>query len=161
MKVVINTSWGGFGLSPKATKRLAELNGRKCYFYIHGRNENGQIDIYSNVLVSMTQATKEFLWTAYDVPNIDEVLPSDADWNILTVEEQQARSALYAKHSIESRHFESRADHKLIQVVEELGSLANGAYAKLKIVEIPDGIEYEIDDYDGMESVHEKHKVWS
>lgn len=28
-------------------------------------------------------------------------------------------------------------------------------------VEIPDGIEWELDEYDGLESVHECHRSWS
>lgn len=53
-----------------------------------------------------------------------------------------------------------RNDPLLVQVVEELGEEANADLAKLVIVEIPDGTEFEIDNYDGMESVHEKHRRW-
>ena len=53
-----------------------------------------------------------------------------------------------------------RSDERLIKVVEELGEEANGFAAKLKIVELPDGIGFEIDDYDGMESIHEVHRSW-
>jgi len=31
----------------------------------------------------------------------------------------------------------------------------------LKIVDIPDGVEWEIEEYDGMEWVAEKHRTWS
>lgn len=55
---------------------------------------------------------------------------------------------------------DNRADPLLIQVVEELGTRANGSCAELAIVEIPDGIEWEINEYDGSESVHEKHRSW-
>lgn len=54
-----------------------------------------------------------------------------------------------------------RNDPALVQVVEELGKAANGQHAKLKIVEVPDDVNYEIHDYDGRESVHEVHRVWS
>jgi hypothetical protein len=53
-----------------------------------------------------------------------------------------------------------RDDPNLIKVVEKLGGKANGRFAKLNIVEIPDGIDYEITDYDGRESVEEKHRSW-
>ena len=33
--------------------------------------------------------------------------------------------------------------------------------AELAIVEIPDGIEWEIDDYDGIETIAETHRTWS
>ena len=49
----------------------------------------------------------------------------------------------------------------LVDVVERLGKKANGESAELKVVEIPDGVEYEIDEYDGVESIHEKHRSWS
>ena len=48
----------------------------------------------------------------------------------------------------------------LIRAVKELGAKSWGTYAKLKVVNIPDGTEYEIDDYDGRESIHEKHRSW-
>ena len=36
----------------------------------------------------------------------------------------------------------------------------NIKHSKETIVKIPANVEYEIDDYDGMESIHEKHKSW-
>lgn len=57
--------------------------------------------------------------------------------------------------------FEFRTNLDLITAVEILGDEANGECAKLKIIEIPDGVEYVIEEYDGMEHVAEKHKTWS
>lgn len=54
-----------------------------------------------------------------------------------------------------------RDDPQFIQVVEELGSKANGQYAELKIVEIPDDVEWEIEEYDGNEHIAESHRTWS
>lgn len=54
-----------------------------------------------------------------------------------------------------------RDDPDLVAVVEEMGEKANGVCAKLKIVEIPDRTKWEIDEYDGLEEVHEKHQSWS
>ena len=53
-----------------------------------------------------------------------------------------------------------RDDPELIAVVEELGQTAGGRYAELIIIEIPDGVEYTIEDYDGIESIHEVHRSW-
>ena len=45
----------------------------------------------------------------------------------------------------------TRSNPQLIEVVEELGSRANGSYAALKIVEIPDDVDVVIEEYDGDE----------
>ena len=54
-----------------------------------------------------------------------------------------------------------RDDADLVAVVEALGSKANGDYAELKIVEVPDDVNWYIEDYDGMEHVAERHRTWS
>lgn len=53
-----------------------------------------------------------------------------------------------------------RNDPKLIEVVEQLGDKANGANARLNIVEIPDDVDWIIQEYDGVEWVAEKHRTW-
>ena len=53
-----------------------------------------------------------------------------------------------------------RDDPYLVQVVEELGELADGEFAKLRIADVPDGVEWYIDDYDGIETVRETHSTW-
>ena len=62
----------------------------------------------------------------------------------------------------ELEHFSdiARNDPILVYVVETLGNEANGSFAKLRIVEIPDDVNWEISDYDGMESVEEVHRSW-
>ena len=54
----------------------------------------------------------------------------------------------------------TRNDPNLIRVVEELGDKANGEFAELKIVEIPDDVDWVIEEHDGLEWVAEKHRVW-
>lgn len=54
-----------------------------------------------------------------------------------------------------------RTNPILIKVVEELGTeKASGIYAELRVVEIPDDVNYYIDDYDGIETIHEEHRSW-
>jgi hypothetical protein len=53
-----------------------------------------------------------------------------------------------------------RTDRWLVKVVELLNAKANGSHAKLRVVEIPDGTRYTIDDYDGMEYIDEEHQSW-
>mgnify|MGYP001590691318 CR=1 FL=1 len=53
-----------------------------------------------------------------------------------------------------------RDDPALVQVVEEMGKEANGPFAQLAVVETPDDIQWEIEEYDGIEWVAEKHRTW-
>jgi hypothetical protein len=53
-----------------------------------------------------------------------------------------------------------RHDPDLVAVVEEMGRLASGTCSHLKVVEIPDGIDYVIEEYDGMEWIAENHRTW-
>lgn len=57
-------------------------------------------------------------------------------------------------------HDISRDDPALVQVVEELQHDADGYAANLKIVEIPDDVEWHIAEYDGSEHVAENHRKW-
>jgi hypothetical protein len=55
-----------------------------------------------------------------------------------------------------------RYNHVLISIVEELGQLASGEDSLLKVVEIPNDVKYYyIDTNNGVESIHETHRVWS
>jgi hypothetical protein len=77
----------------------------------------------------------------------------------LTKEERVALSKARTEETLE-RAPKDRTDPKLVQVVEELGSAASGEWAELKVIEIPDGIEWEILSNGGFETVHEKHRSW-
>lgn len=54
-----------------------------------------------------------------------------------------------------------RNDTVLVEVIEELGEKANNAYSELKIVEIPNDVEWIIEEYDGKEWVSEDHRRWA
>jgi hypothetical protein len=57
--------------------------------------------------------------------------------------------------------YDDRSDEDLVEIVELLKEEANGWAAELKVVEIPDGVEWYINEYDGIEHVAEKHRTWS
>ena len=54
-----------------------------------------------------------------------------------------------------------RDDAHLIAVVELMGRAADGGYAELKIIEIPDDINWYVEEYDGREWVAERHQTWN
>ena len=69
-------------------------------------------------------------------------------------------SDCYYGYSEKFNHEYDRTDPHLIKAVETLGCEANGCFSKLKVVEIPD-IEWEITDFNGIEVITEKNKMWS
>ncbi len=46
----------------------------------------------------------------------------------------------------------------LVEMVEK--GDADGAFSDLKIVEIPDDVNWYIEEYDGLEHVAERHRTW-
>ena len=139
MKLVINNCYGGFSLSAAALARLAEKRGKKAYFFEH----NFKTKKYAPL--TQDEADKSFCPFAFDIPN-----PNDFE----------ADEQFYEKHKLDSCP-DDRADTFLVEVVEELGEKANGGCAELKVLEIPDGVEWVIDEYDGIEHIAEKHRTWS
>lgn len=53
-----------------------------------------------------------------------------------------------------------RDDRHLVEVVETLGASANGHAAALKVVQIPEDVQWLIEKTDGVEHVSEAHCVW-
>ena len=56
-----------------------------------------------------------------------------------------------------------RDDPVLIRTIREVGlEKAGGTFSRLKIIEIPDDVlAWDIQDYDGVEWVAERHRTWS
>lgn len=154
-KVVINACFGGFSLSPAAVRRLAELNGRSCYFFVREVGAGG-FGPYRQV--TEAEAAKAFMWHAFDIPN-PETLDHEGRWHEMTMAERQAHNENYRAHALDS-HDIPRDDPKLVAVVEELGERAGSKVSDLRIVEIPADAEWHIEEYDGNEHVAETHRTW-
>lgn len=114
-KIVINTCYGGFGLSDEAMERVLDLK-RITYYKRTDKN----------LVLFYTKAQNE--------NEVDNQMISEYDFE--------------------------RDDPALVQAVEELKEKANGPYAELKVVSIPDDVEWYIHEYDGAESIHEEHRTW-
>jgi len=55
----------------------------------------------------------------------------------------------------------SRIDRTLVAMIEKDSNLYSGKFASLKVVTIPDNVDWEIVDYDGQEHIAEKHRTWA
>lgn len=62
--------------------------------------------------------------------------------------------------NINSLYYHNRTAPELIECVETLGKKASGMFADLTIIEIPDNVDWSIDECDGKEQVCEKHRIW-
>jgi hypothetical protein len=54
-----------------------------------------------------------------------------------------------------------RNDPILVEIVEQLGEAAYGDFAKLKVVDIPDDVQWTVGEYNGAEWIAEKHRTWN
>ena len=141
MKVVINKCYGGFGLSPEAVIELAKMGSSVikkiplAEYFGKSKDLKKEIKHWKKRQDGYLQSPS-LSATIYDPK--EEVILSDAD--------------IRAK--------ENRTNKDVIAVVEKLGAKADGYFAELKIIEIPDGIEWEVGEYDGIEWIDEKHRSW-
>jgi hypothetical protein len=53
-----------------------------------------------------------------------------------------------------------RDDAHLIAVVELMGTDADNRFSELKIVDVPDDVNWYVEEYDGKEWVAERHRTW-
>lgn len=56
---------------------------------------------------------------------------------------------------------EIRTNPDIIEMIETLKTSVNTSVSKLQVIEIPDGIDFEIEEYDGIEWIAEAHRSWS
>jgi hypothetical protein len=133
-KIVINDCYGGFGLSAKAIARYLELNGKKAFFFNYDSSK-------TCARISEEEAEADSILCAHVRLTDDASKCGDREFYFFDFDIP-------------------RDDKFLIQVLEEMGEAAASKYANLKIVEIPEDVEWEIKEYDGAEWVAEKHRTW-
>jgi hypothetical protein len=143
MKVVINRCYGGFGLSHEAMMRYFEIKGITVY------PEQGR-----------SLGDWKF-WTYWTVKPEDRIESKEGeDFYKMPIEDRAAYNKACSEQTVYPREIE-RHDPALVQVVEELGEQSWGSFAELVVVEIPDDVDYIVEEYDGMEHIAEAHRTWS
>lgn len=136
-KVILNKCYGGFDVSKEAYMLYAKKKGLTLYLY-----ESNFVD-------------RKFIYKK--VNNDDSIFrhyfTKDMGDNVEINNEDYDKYCLYLRD-------EHREDPVLIEVVEELGEKASGRFGNLQVVEIPDDLDYVIDEYDGIETLHQKVQEW-
>ena len=142
MEIVINNCFGGFSLSNLALKKYVESKGMKAYFY------------------EKVSFNEKYIKVPYDKNGIITYCVSEDLGDTINHKEFMAwieknKDKYFSASDID------RTDKDLIKIIKELGSKkASGRCACLKIIKVPNDVNWEIDDYDGIETVQEKHRSW-
>lgn len=106
------------------------------------------------------EAFERLIELGMTVCSTDEEGIDDADIGMWTEKDDIRFMGKYYFSKIRDYESEFRTNPLLIQVIEELGDKASGRFSKLSIVEIPDDVEFTIEEYDGFEHVAEVHRTW-
>ena len=133
-KIVVNKCFGGFGLSQRACMKYAQLAGFKLYAL-------KSTDFRKGTYIPANAADDDLFVSYSTKPLLKDGTIHDG-------------GAYWSYRDIE------RTDPILVDIVEDMGEEADRRFAQLHVVEIPDDVKYEIDEYDGMESIHEVHRSW-
>jgi len=144
MKVAYNACFGGFSLSPLALTAFAKKKGITLYWY------------------TKVDDRKILAWGEGKLRRLHRP-PKAGGWSTFPLTEdigEVANNYLETSYYSEPFYEEDRSDPDLIEVIETLGSLANGMCSNLQIKEIPDGASYEITEYDGYEDVEPPRPDW-
>lgn len=141
MKVILNKCYGGFHPSVEAYRLYAKKKGIEVYPY-----KMDHVFGLSRVRYKKADdCENNDYWVQYFTKDLgDNVEIGNDD---------------YEKYALDLRD-DYRDDLVLVEVVEELGDKASSKVSHLVVVEIPDGMEYVIDDYDGVETLHQKVREW-
>ena len=151
MKVVVNNQYGGFELSNEAVKQLV-LREAKCVkvmtlIQYYGGDDRTKPCYQENWENKWLKDKKEFV----DI--------GDGFWGHPRGFNIYKGGCLY-QFDDDYPNKNNRADPTLVEVVKDLKSKANGKCATLKIVNIPKGVEWVVEEYDGLEWIAETHRTW-
>ncbi len=141
MKVAYNACFGGFGLSNLATTEFAKKKGVALTWYKQTGYKHNNDELYVKFVGIPEGDVFSMKPLTEDLGDEISEIPQD----------------LYYYPELGG---EARCDKDLISVIESLGDLASGNCANLRIKEIPDGVDFEIDEYDGNESVVPPRRSW-
>jgi hypothetical protein len=150
-KLAVNKQHGGFNISAKALKLLIE-RGAKCVEITPEAEYYGT----DNVELHLKEQREESWGSLYNDTDAGDGYVNRGGLGDTPL----FKDGMVYDFDDDYPDRLTRADPDLIDVIEELAAEADGFCAKLRVVEIPDDVEYSIEEYDGLEWVAEKHRTW-
>lgn len=142
-KVVINAQYGGFGISKEGMQRYCEIKNIPCW------------------IEEDKKFTSMGIFTCWIVPPEERIEEKEGEaFYAMSMEDRIAYNKARSAQELYYREI-PRDDPALVQLIEEDADRYSGRHATLKVVEIPDDVEWEISEYDGYEHVAEVHRTWS
>jgi len=142
-KIVVNKDYGGFGLSRIGIEEYLKRKGKEAYFYDQTQYRFGNgTDRFEKVKAEDEERHLTFFVFTKDYGEVFTEWP-----------EGDNNGYFYDKDV-------ERDDIDLIAIVEQLKEKSWGRFAKLEIVEIPDDVNWQIEEYDGLEWIAETHRTW-
>ena len=135
MKIAVNKCFGGFSLSEEAILELVKLKSKLI--------SKSKISEWSKTSTDFKEHLKPFK-NGFKKHEFYHLIVKDG--------------FVYGFDS--DYEYKNRSNPDLINVIKKLGSKVNTSVSDIKIVKIPDDVDYIIDGYDGIETIHEKHRSW-
>ena len=146
MKLVLNKQFGGYNLSQTVIMLYAERVGKKLYAYYQDYGRDNSSGVY--YVRDKKKVTLMGDFPLYQTKDYGDVYYFDYKGD-----HDKWSSTFFDMSQVE------RDDETLIEIVEQLGAGANGFLADLRVVEIPDGSYYHIDEYDGYTTNNVLHSI--
>ena len=151
MKIVVNKCYGGFHLSAEAYFRVLDGMIKDNNWFIYTYEPDDRVSKFIE---------KPIVYTKASISDIDfddsYIIVSKNYGDSFTDKELNEKDKIY----IEEGYNIPRNNIHLVKVVEEMGEDAWGEYSKLKVIDIPDDIEWEIIEHDGWEIIVDKNRSW-
>lgn len=142
MKVVINAQYGGFSLSKEGIQRYCQIKNIPCW------------------IEDDTKFKTMGIFTAWTTPPEKRMTLKEDEFYTMSMEDRKEYNRQYSEQTLSDRDI-ARDDPALVQIIEEDAEKYAGRHATLKVVEIPDDVKWQIEEYDGYEHVAEQHRTWS
>ena len=168
MKIIINARHSGFGIPVQIQEMYLKKKGIEHYWYQQKNIRLGEEDFvrkdfdeFNTSLIFQPIAHLRNLGEKYSIFYGDEGTETSLmRWDATAIRFSDSTKTNETEYGL---IIDGRQDPILIEIVEALSSEDRERMRSIynpRVVEIPDDVEWTIENYDGYEWVAEKHRTW-